>query len=73
MAGRATVGAGGAIVVDSDPEEELEEMLLKAQASISAFEYRAPLWPELKPLLQSWTNVQVKKYDIRTFFPVTRP
>jgi para-aminobenzoate synthetase len=40
--GRASVGAGGAIVVDSDPEEELEEMLLKAQASISAFEYRGP-------------------------------
>jgi para-aminobenzoate synthetase len=41
-AGKATVGAGGAIVVDSDPEEELEEMLLKAQAAISAFEHRAP-------------------------------
>ncbi len=40
--GLASVGAGGAIVVDSDPEEELEEMLLKAQASISAFEYRDP-------------------------------
>ncbi len=41
--GRASVGAGGAIVVDSDPEEELEEMLLKAQASISAFGYRDPV------------------------------
>jgi len=41
-AGRATIGAGGAIVVDSDPEQELEEMLLKARASVSAFEYRAP-------------------------------
>jgi para-aminobenzoate synthetase len=41
-AGKATIGAGGAIVVDSDPEQELEEMLLKAQASISAFEYRSP-------------------------------
>jgi para-aminobenzoate synthetase len=41
-AGRATIGAGGAIVVDSDPEEEIAEMLLKAQASIAAFEYRGP-------------------------------
>jgi len=31
-AGRATIGAGGAIVVDSDAEEELAEMLLKAAA-----------------------------------------
>jgi para-aminobenzoate synthetase len=41
-AGKATIGAGGAIVVDSDPEEELEEMLLKARAAVSAFEYRGP-------------------------------
>jgi para-aminobenzoate synthetase len=41
-AGKATIGAGGAIVVDSDPEEELEEMLLKAQAAVAAFEYRDP-------------------------------
>lgn len=34
---QASVGAGGAIVVDSDPEEELAEMLLKARASIAAF------------------------------------
>lgn len=32
-----SVGAGGAIVVDSDPTEELEEMLLKARAPIAAF------------------------------------
>ncbi len=41
-AGRASVGAGGAIVVDSDPEEEFEEMLLKARAPLAAFEFRAP-------------------------------
>jgi para-aminobenzoate synthetase len=35
--GRVSVGAGGAIVVDSDPQEELEEMLLKARAPITAF------------------------------------
>jgi para-aminobenzoate synthetase len=34
---RASVGAGGAIVVDSDPTGELEEMLLKAYASTAAF------------------------------------
>ncbi len=34
---RASVGAGGAIVVDSDPTEELEEMLLKARAPSAAF------------------------------------
>jgi para-aminobenzoate synthetase len=34
--GRATVGAGGAIVLDSDPEREYEEMLLKATAPLRA-------------------------------------
>jgi len=33
---RATVGAGGAIVLDSDPECEYEEMLLKAAAPLRA-------------------------------------
>jgi para-aminobenzoate synthetase len=41
--GQASVGAGGAVVVDSDPDEELEEMLLKARAPIAAFEHRGPL------------------------------
>jgi para-aminobenzoate synthetase len=36
-AGKATIGAGGAIVVQSDPEEEYEEMLLKASATLRAF------------------------------------
>jgi para-aminobenzoate synthetase len=35
-AGKATIGAGGAIVVDSDPEEEIAEMLLKAAAPAAA-------------------------------------
>jgi len=35
--GIARVGAGGAIVVDSDPEAEFEEMLLKARAPIAIF------------------------------------
>jgi para-aminobenzoate synthetase len=41
--GRATVGAGGAIVLDSDPEREYEEMLLKAAAPLRAVD------PELDP------------------------
>ncbi|MGP4024127.1 aminodeoxychorismate synthase component I [Actinomadura sp. 3N407] len=32
--GRLSVGAGGAIVLDSDPEAEYEEMLLKARAPL---------------------------------------
>jgi para-aminobenzoate synthetase len=36
--GRASIGAGGAIVVDSDPEDEIEEMLLKARAQIAAID-----------------------------------
>ena len=34
----ARIGAGGAIVMRSDPEGEYEEMLLKARASIPAFD-----------------------------------
>ena len=34
--GRATIGAGGAIVVDSGAEEEIAEMLLKAAAPAAA-------------------------------------
>ena len=34
--GRLTVGAGGAIVADSDSDDELEEMLLKAHATLAA-------------------------------------
>ncbi|MFE9609901.1 aminodeoxychorismate synthase component I [Streptomyces sp. NPDC006012] len=41
---RLTIGAGGAIVLDSDPQEEYEEMLLKAAASLRA--WRAPAVPD---------------------------
>jgi para-aminobenzoate synthetase len=34
---QASVGAGGAIVIDSDPGEELAEISLKARASVAAF------------------------------------
>ncbi|MGH4024976.1 MAG: aminodeoxychorismate synthase component I [Pseudonocardiaceae bacterium] len=36
QAGRVTIGAGGAIVLDSDPVDEFEEMLLKATAVLGA-------------------------------------
>ena len=32
------VGAGGAIVLDSDPADEYEEMLLKAMATLRAYQ-----------------------------------
>jgi para-aminobenzoate synthetase len=34
--GRTTIGAGGAIVMQSDPEEEFDEILLKARAPMAA-------------------------------------
>jgi para-aminobenzoate synthetase len=34
--GKTTIGAGGAIVMQSDPEEEFNEILLKARAPMSA-------------------------------------
>ena len=47
--GRLTVGAGGAIVVGSDPEDEYQEMLLKARAPLRALKPRRrspiPPWP----------------------------
>lgn len=39
--GRATIGAGGAIVLQSDPEQEYEEMLLKAAAALRAIDPEA--------------------------------
>ncbi|MFZ1926571.1 MAG: chorismate-binding protein, partial [Solirubrobacteraceae bacterium] len=33
---RTTIGAGGAIVMQSDPQEEFEEILLKARAPMAA-------------------------------------
>ncbi|HEU5141540.1 MAG TPA: chorismate-binding protein, partial [Solirubrobacterales bacterium] len=34
--GRTTIGAGGAIVMQSDAEEEFDEILLKARAPMAA-------------------------------------
>ncbi|HWA54836.1 MAG TPA: aminodeoxychorismate synthase component I [Solirubrobacterales bacterium] len=42
---RISVGAGGAVVLDSDPEDEFEEMLLKARAPLSAFGSTADILP----------------------------
>jgi len=39
--GVATIGIGGAIVMQSDPEEEYEETLLKARAPMAAIDPRA--------------------------------
>lgn len=40
-AGAIAIGAGGAVVVDSNPEDEFEEVLLKARASIAAIDPRS--------------------------------
>jgi para-aminobenzoate synthetase len=48
--GRATIGAGGAIVLQSDPEREWEEMLLKAAAAARAID------PGLDPRLYPWPS-----------------
>lgn len=37
-AGEVTIGAGGAIVLDSDPAAELEERNLKAQSVLGAWQ-----------------------------------
>ncbi|HMB53746.1 MAG TPA: chorismate-binding protein, partial [Thermoanaerobaculia bacterium] len=34
--GKTTIGAGGAIVMQSDPEDEFDELLLKARAPMAA-------------------------------------
>ncbi len=34
--GRTTIGAGGAIVMQSDPVDEFDEILLKARAPMAA-------------------------------------
>ena len=34
--GRTTIGAGGAIVMQSDPDDEFDEILLKARAPMAA-------------------------------------
>ncbi|MDX6589223.1 MAG: para-aminobenzoate synthetase [Solirubrobacterales bacterium] len=48
--GTASVGAGGAIVLGSDPEQEWEEMLLKAAAPLRAID------PRLDPATISLTD-----------------
>jgi len=43
------IGAGGAIVMQSDPEDEYEEMLLKARAPMRAIDPDADLAPDREP------------------------
>ena len=38
-----TIGAGGAVVLQSDPEDEYEEMMLKASALMAAIDSCSPL------------------------------
>jgi len=45
----ARVGAGGAIVMQSDPEDEYEEMLLKASAPLRALSTAGPASPTRSP------------------------
>ncbi len=40
--GSTSIGTGGAIVVQSDPREEYEEMLLKARAPMAAISFGSP-------------------------------
>ncbi|MEZ5079015.1 MAG: aminodeoxychorismate synthase component I [Solirubrobacterales bacterium] len=48
--GRATIGTGGAIVLQSDPEAEYEEMLLKAAAPLRALDLEAACRLELETM-----------------------
>jgi para-aminobenzoate synthetase len=43
--GATMIGAGGAIVIQSDPEEEFEEILLKARAPMAAIASAVTGWP----------------------------
>jgi para-aminobenzoate synthetase len=54
--GSASIGAGGAIVTQSDPEDELEEMLMKAGAQASALSRCRPARGVAELLLLSDRN-----------------
>jgi len=48
--GRASIGTGGAIVTQSDPERELEEILLKAAAPLAALDPVTSIKTRRRPL-----------------------
>ena len=50
---KTTIGAGGAIVMQSDPQEEFEEILLKARAPMAAIAKAVPK-PPINKGVQSW-------------------
>jgi para-aminobenzoate synthetase len=49
----ATLGAGGAIVIQSDPEDEYQEMLLKARAPMEAIDPRVDQRAAFEPVTPS--------------------
>ena len=54
--GRTTIGAGGAIVMQSDPEEEFDEILLKARAPMAAIARTVTGRADEGPGASSWSR-----------------
>ncbi|MBS1879868.1 MAG: aminodeoxychorismate synthase component I, partial [Actinobacteria bacterium] len=70
--GRTTIGAGGAIVMQSDPEEEFAEILLKARApmaaiaeTVSGSAERGSAWSvELEPNAEPGSDAEHASSDV---------